>query len=188
MLQKIKDLMQMKSVVDELSAKLESHSKAIDGFKGSFLAAQQEMGSVRSSNQDFLAALQGDLQSLSATKEAFRKELYDFKLLKSQMQESIQKKFEEELAGELKGSTQELRQGIGEFAKVKEQLQSVAKDVQSLASEIAKLKEISKEVKRDDFELTKFLHLVRQGDAEKLELMQKIDALERLVAKMRRRP
>ena len=53
--------------------------------------------------------------------------------------------------------------------------------------EINKFIEISRSIKEEDFELTKFARHLMDMDREKLELMRKIDTLERLVSKIRRR-
>ena len=42
-------------------------------------------------------------------------------------------------------------------------------------------------IKKEDFELTKFARNLAEMDKEKLDLMRKIDTLERLVSKIRRR-
>ena len=42
-------------------------------------------------------------------------------------------------------------------------------------------------IKKEDFELTKYARHLMEADKEKLELMRKIDTLERLVSKIRRR-
>ena len=56
-----------------------------------------------------------------------------------------------------------------------------------VATEIDKFKEIASQVNKGDFELKKCADELRKGDKEKLELMRKIDNLERLVSKMRQR-
>ena len=49
-----------------------------------------------------------------------------------------------------------------------------------------KFTEISRNIKQGDFELTKYANKLLEADKEKLELMRKIDTLERLISKMRR--
>lgn len=56
----------------------------------------------------------------------------------------------------------------------------VSKNVEKLQQEI------TKDIKKEDFELTKFINKVNEENREKLELMKKIDTLERLIGRMRR--
>ena len=55
------------------------------------------------------------------------------------------------------------------------------------SEEIGKFVEISKNIRKEDFELTKFARHLLEMDREKLELMRKIDTMERLVSKIRRK-
>ena len=52
--------------------------------------------------------------------------------------------------------------------------------------EINKFLAISRNIKEKDFEMTHFARQLREGDREKLELMRKVDTMERLVSRMRR--
>ena len=72
------------------------------------------------------------------------------------------------------------------YNELKENINKITEKVNNLSEEINKFTEISRNIKKEDFELTRFAHQLIEMDKEKLELMQKIDTLERLVSKMRR--
>ncbi len=59
--------------------------------------------------------------------------------------------------------------------------------MQILHTELDKLQVVAASIKQQDFEMTKFAHQLLQMDQHKLELMRKIETLERLVAMERRR-
>jgi len=65
-------------------------------------------------------------------------------------------------------------------------MSEIGNKVNNLSSEIEKFTDISKNIRKEDFELTKFARQVLETDREKLELMRRIDTLERLISKTRR--
>ena len=54
-------------------------------------------------------------------------------------------------------------------------------------SELSKFLDISRNIKKEDFELVRHSRNLAEMGREKLELMRKIDNLERMLSKMRRR-
>jgi len=65
-------------------------------------------------------------------------------------------------------------------------MSSMVAQIKNISTEINKFSDISKNIKKEDYELTKFANQLLDLDKEKLELMRKIDTLERLIAKQRR--
>ena len=116
----------------------------------------------------------------------FEKELFQFKLLKGQMQKNIIEKFEEELDKELKIQIDKLKIDSEKYNELKDHISEITNKVNNLGEEINKFVAISSNIKKEDFELTRFANQLHEMDKEKLELMQKIDTLERLISKMRR--
>jgi len=116
----------------------------------------------------------------------FEKELYEFNLIKSQMQKKILDKFEQELQKDLEVNREALKKDVEDYDALRRNMGDVALRLKSANDGIIKFVEISKSIRKEDFELTKFARQLLEMDREKLELMRKIDTLERLVSKMRR--
>ena len=114
------------------------------------------------------------------------KEVYDFKLLKAQLQKKLLDKFEEELKQELTLNMEVLRKDISDYEEMKNSVKEMLKKTELAKQEMGKWLDISGSIKAADFELHRFARQLQQADSEKLELMRKIDTLERLVSKMRR--
>jgi len=187
MIQKIKDLMQVKELIDDINKKVEIHTTSVDSLKKELAELGSGLKEVKGSQTEFLTNFKENLDVINDSKESLRKEVYDFKLLRAQMQKSILEKFEEELGNELKVNSEKLKNDINEYNKLKEQMTAAIGQVKELSGEMAKFTEVSKNIKKEDFELTKFANQLLEQDKEKLELMRKIDTLERLISKMRRR-
>ena len=186
MLQKIKDLMHIKELIDEINKNVNGHSTQINALKEELATLNKSLGDVKQNQTEFLDNFKENLEVISESKEDLKKEVYDFKLLKSQMQKNILEKFEEELTNELKVYSEKLKNDLNEYNKLKEQMTFALNKISGISNEINKFIEVSKNIKKEDFELTKFANQLLEMDKEKLELMKKIDTLEHLIAKMRR--
>jgi chromosome segregation ATPase len=186
MLESIKNLMRMQQEVDALKSKLDLHSQSVETFTKEMGAIHAELTTLRQTQQEMLKELEANLGKFSQIKEDMSKEVYDFKLLKSQLQKRLLDKFEEELKQELKVNVASLRKDLSDYEDMKASMKELLKRTEMTKQEMGKWMEISKSIKQSDFELGKFANQLRHADAEKLELMRKIDTLERLVSKMRR--
>ncbi len=186
MLQKIKDLMRIKELIDDINEKVESHSKDVNLLKEELSSLNEALHEVKGNQKEFLTNFKDNLEIINESKDSLRKEVYDFKLLKAQMQKDILSKFEEELGNELRVNSEKLNNDMNEYGKLREQMASMVSQLKGLSGEIGKFTDVSMNIKKGDFELTKFANQLMGMDKEKLELMKKIDTLEHLIAKMRR--
>lgn len=177
--------MQIKELIDEINKKVESHSNDVNSLKQELSSLNKELNEIKGNQKEFLTNFKDNLNIINESKESLKKEIYDFRLLKSQTQKNILEKFEEELSKELKVYSEKLKTDLNEYNKLKEQTATMLAQIKGLSGEINKFTEISKNIKKEDFELTKFANQLLEADKEKLDLMKKIDTLERLISKMR---
>jgi len=178
--------MQIKELIDSINQKVESHSKDVNSLKQELTNLTKQLSEIKGNQAEFLTNFKDNLNIINESKESLKKEVYDFKLLKSQTQKNILGKFEEELSKELKLYSEKLKTDLSEYNKLKEQTASILTQIRNTSDEINKFTEISKNIKKEDFQLNKFAAQLLEGDKEKLELMKKIDTLERLIGRMRR--
>ena len=190
MIQKIKDLMAVKEHIDVIKNNLNYATNSMNDLKTQIESLKQQMNenmdSINDKNNEFFKNFDENLNVIKNLRQDFEKELFDFKLLKSQMQKKIIEKFEEELGKELQIQSEKLRIDADSYNELKENLTHITEIVNDIGEEISKFVTISRNIKKEDFELTKFANQLTQMDKEKLELMHKIDTLERLVSKIRR--
>ena len=137
--------------------------------------------------EEFLKNFKENISIIKNLREDFGKEIYEFKLLKAQLQRKILEKFEEELQKDLEVNREGLRKDTEDYSELRKKVQEILSRLNLTSEEISKFIEISRSIKKEDFELTKFARQLLDMDREKLELMRKIDTLERLVSKIRRR-
>lgn len=186
MIQKIKDLMKIKELIDEINSNIKNHSDSVASMKKEVDELKAQLNVLKSNNDEFFKNFDNNVNEIKDMKESLRKEIHEFSLLKAQLQKKLIDKFEEELKNELKVCSESLKTDMESYNETKEKTNSMLIRLSNLSEEITKFSEISKNIKKEDFELTKFAKQLLEMDKEKLELMRKIDTLERLIAKMRR--
>ena len=190
MLQKIKGLMQIKEEIDKINEKLGSTTESTTNLKNDINALKEQLNShvikINEKSNEFFKNFDENINIIKNARDSFQKELFDFKLLKSQMQRKILEKFEEELQKELQVKLENLNKDAGEYNELKKQITNISLKVNNLSEEINKFLNVSRNIKERDFEMTHFAKQLLEMDGEKLELMRKIDTLERLVGRMRR--
>jgi len=190
MIQKIRDLMTIKDQIDVIKNNINHTSNSMDSLKSEVQALKEQINeninTISDKNNEFFKNFDENIDVIKNLRHDFEKELFDFKLLRSQMQKKIIEKFEEELGKELKIQIEKLRTDSESYNELKNNIIEISGKVNNLSGEINKFTEISSNIKKEDFELTRFANKLHESDREKLALMQKIDALERLISKIRR--
>jgi len=187
MLQKIKDLMKTKEEIDLINENIKENSKIVSDLKIQLESLKAELTDIKTNQHEFLKNFKENLFVIKNLRDDFGKEIYEFRLLKGQMQRKILEKFEEELQKDLEINRESLRKDADNYSELRKKVAEILSRIDLTSEEMNKFVEISKNIKKEDFELTKFARQILDMDKEKLELMRKIDTLERLVSKIRRR-
>lgn len=186
MLQKIKDLMNIKQEIDSINLNIGENNRIISELKTELISLKKDLIELKNDQSEFLKSFRENLFVIKNLREDFGKEIYEFKLLKGQMQRKILEKFEEELQKDLEINRNALKKDSEDYNELRKKVAEILFRLNLTTEEISKFIEISKNIKKEDFELTKFARQLIEMDREKLELMRKIDTLERLVSKIRR--
>ncbi|MBI2541485.1 hypothetical protein HYV80_02140 [Candidatus Woesearchaeota archaeon] len=187
MLQKIKGLMKVKEDLDAINGNVEENNKIISDLKLELESLKKELSENKKVQDEFLKSFRENLSVIKNLREDFGKELVEFKLLKSQLQRKILDKFEEELQKDLEVNREILKKDAEDYGMLRNKVSGILSRLDLTGEEINKFIEISRNIKKEDFELTRFARQLIDMDREKLELMRKIDTLERMVSKIRRR-
>lgn len=190
MIQKIKGLISMKGEIDRMKSSLENASSSIESLKNEIASLKGQINDsvsqINAKNSELLKNFNENLGLMQEIRQNFEEELYQFKLLKSQMQKKMMERFEEELNKELKMQMEALKNDSQSYSRLKDEVGSISQKISALNNEMHRLISVSSTIKKEDFQLTRFANRIFEADREKLDLMRKIDALERLVSKMRR--
>ena len=182
--------MAIKGTIDVIKNNQNYTTNSLNALKTEIVTLKQNINeniaSINEKNNELLKNFNENMDSIKNIKNDFEKELFQFKLLKTQMQKQILEKFEEELGKELNIQSEKLKSDAESYNELKENISSISQKTNSLSEEMNKFIDISRNIKKEDFELTRFANKLMDMDKEKLVLMEKINTLERLVSKMRR--
>src|SRR3989344_3565722 len=119
MIDKVRGLFQLKESMDEISIRSRQNRNDVAEMRNELAALKSEISKAIEEQKSFVELFGKDKNILSELKEEFQKELFDFKLIKSQMQVKILAKFDEELEKELKIYLEGLNKSIGEYGNSK---------------------------------------------------------------------
>jgi predicted nuclease with TOPRIM domain len=193
MIQKIKDLMKISESLDEIKGKVDDHHSSVSalkeemqGFKDELKIVKENLQALHKKQSIIVDDFQQSLARINELNSDFKSTIYDFTILRKDLQNQVLQKFDEKLNDELINHIDDLKNNAAHYKELKEKMASMVTRIKTLSDEIVKFKEISKNIRKEDFELTKYAHIVTQLDKEKLNLMKKVDTLESLIAKMRR--
>jgi len=186
MLQKIKDLMTIRVEIDNLTKGWKEAKEGLESYKSDCKELHNELLEIKKNQKEFLAEFKDKVNETKLFNKELESEVHQFKLLKSQLQNKLIEKFEEELKNELKINTERLKNDFSKYNDMQSGINMLLQKTKSISEEISKLYDISKNIKKADFEMEKFANQLKFADNEKLELMKKIDTLERLISKLRR--
>jgi len=186
MLDQIKSLMQVKDHIEEIKRAAVQNRDSIISLSQELTEFKEKFAEIQEAQQELLDTLKEGMKALDESKEDLKKEVYDFKVLKSDLQKQILQKFEEEIRGSLIKEFDKLKDDAAAYNELKDRISRIAADSLEASQQIGKFIQIGKSIQAKDFEMEKFAKQLLEMDKEKLGLMRKIDALERLVSKMRR--
>ncbi len=182
--------MTVKEEVGKINEKLNLTTSSVRNLQNELELLREEshehVKNINEKNNEFFRNFDENVNLMKNIKENFEKELFDFKLLKSQTQKKILEKFEEELQKELNIKLEGLNKDADQYNELKGQISNITLKVNDLSEEMNKFLAISKNIKERDFEMTHFAKQLIDMDKEKLELMRKIDTMQKLVGRMRR--
>ena len=194
MIQKIKTLLQIQKELDEVNNRYEKHGQTIAGMEkemkelhSQIVSARQEQEKIAEENKKIVENLNSNVSEINQIHQMFKEELEKFFVIKKDLTREILVRFENELKEQLVKNSDELKLNADNYKKIKSEIEKSSESLKILNTEASKLKEISGKIQKKDFELKNFAKELADADKHKLELMAKIDNLERLVAKMRRR-
>ena len=189
MLSRIKEIVsgsEMKELTSQLAEQLKQISEAVKEQTEAMAALKREGEDSKAAAAAMAEEIKKSISVAKELQEAIRIDIAELKTLSGHIQGSIKQKISDDMM-EL---TKEVRAKLEGAEKLKHEVAAsataVISELSKLKNDITKLSAVAEKIKAEDFELAKFSNQLLAADREKLQLMSKIDMLERLIAKMRR--
>ena len=186
MINKIKQLMKTDEIIEAINRKIDSTNNNIGELNMKVENSLKEINSLKSEQAELLKALKSNSNETSGIMEALKAEIFEFKLLKSQLQRKLLEKFEEGLKKEMSSGIDIMRRDAEEYNEARKNLNETMKRITSINEDVAKFIDISRSIKKEDFQLSNFAKQVSYADSEKIRLMMRVEQLEGMISKMRR--
>lgn len=185
MLTRLKELVSG-SGLKEIAGQLKQAAAAVKEQTELIAGLKKESEDAKKSAAEMTGEIRESIAAARQLQDELRTGIAELKALSTHVQANVKQKISEELL-EL---TREVKMRLEGAEKLKNEVTATAASTMAemarLKSEIAKLSSVAERIRAEDFELTKFGNQLAAADSEKLRLMSRIDALERLIAKMRR--
>jgi hypothetical protein len=177
-----------------------STNKRLEQLEINLLRAVREVKNLQISFQEqkeqhecLLNEVKDILQTQRSISLAFQDSVKDINkitmelaVFKPSMQQTILDKTTTILEQELANATNKIFAELSGFSSAKESFKDVVKQVKSVEFELVRLQTIAKTIGEQDVSLERYAKELEKNDRQKLELMKRVDDLERLLAKIKR--
>lgn len=178
------ELESIKNSVKQGIKDFEEFKKRIQDTEKEF---KQKLHSYEEAGKQIIDEKRQSISKLNKICDDFQKELNDFKTLKTKLRTDVIEKATSEMKEELRTYLLNVRGNIDKLNQAADEIKKLSTNTDQILGCLNDLKDVAKNIKKEDFELTKHAEQLRKNDKEKLELMRRIDTLERLIARQRRR-
>lgn len=187
MLTKLKSLLDVEENLQELKKEIQNSSDKLKEQSNAVEEIGKQFSAFSTQSSSYINQLKTDIGSVSQIKDELQNELTDFKLLKTHLRKNIAEELTKEFREELIVHADRIKTDVKSYNDLKQNLTAIANELLVLKAEISKFNNISKSIKETDFELAKHAKNLQDSNNEKLELMRKIDTLQRLISFERRK-
>ncbi|MFT4303365.1 MAG: hypothetical protein ACMXYG_02285 [Candidatus Woesearchaeota archaeon] len=179
----VNDIEAIKNEIVDIKKELNSTLSFIKKFN------QESIKSLNDKNilLDEKIKLQDELNNkINKTSIEFEKELNEFKTMRTRLQTTIANQVSNDIKKELNVYIMNVKHHVESLNNTCQEIKQISSNTGKVVQSIDYLNQISKSIKKEDFELSKYAKELEKNDREKLELLRRIDSLERLLSKLRK--
>lgn len=186
MLSGIRGMINLREDVDILNTNFMVNKKLVEELALEYKEEITKLKEIKQYQTEFLADFKNNVLTLHQVKQAMERELEGLRTIKFDVQREMLKRFEKEINDLFNSFKKELTLDKEAYARVKQQIEAAAQNLFILHGEVAKLMDVSRRIKKEDFELVQHQEMLLKADHHKVELMKKIDELETICARLKR--
>jgi len=186
--------MESEEKIKEVHDKLNTHNENLTKQSEIIQAMHSDVSNLKTNlinfhnnSSEHVNQIKKELESIRDVKIQMNSELDDLKLLKTQLKQKVVEELTKEFKTELGSQVERIRTDVKSYNDLKQSLQSVNTGIEQVKTEMSKFNRIASNIKEKDFSLEKHARKLKDFSDEKYELLKKIDALERLVGRERRK-
>jgi uncharacterized phage infection (PIP) family protein YhgE len=194
MISKIKGLMESEEKIKEVHDKLTSHnenlnkqSEIIQTMHSDISGLKTNLTEFHNNSSEHFNLVKKELDEVKDIKSQINNELDDLKLLKTQLKQKVVDDLTTEFKKELLTNVERIKTDVKSYNDMKNSLQTINSSIEQVKLEMNKFNKIASNIRETDFTLEKHAKKLHDFSDEKHSLLKKIDALERMIGKERRR-
>lgn len=180
------ELEQISAKIDEHSSLIKKQNELLAEFSKNLIDVTSELSKFKQEHLILQEVLDSNLLKLRDFKIDYDKEIADFKMLKSHIEETLADRVGADLNERLAPHVNRIKTDSMTYNSLKEELGSVTSNLNQLKEEISRLREVSSKIKASDFELKTYANELLKQDSNKLQLMREIDSLQKAISHERR--
>lgn len=169
-----------------LTRKVKAAVKSIEEQETILKTSIKEVHILKEEQEQLATKTKTLVQNLEEATNKLNKTTLELALFKPKLEKELIDKFSTTIEQELAHTTNKIHAESNGFNAAKDTFSKHIQTSKELHNEIKKFQDIAKNIKEKDFTLEKHAKEIEKRDGEKLRLMQKIDKLENMLAKMKR--
>jgi chromosome segregation ATPase len=186
MFKKLKEVVSLSDEIRELKNILSTVQKELAEIKNQLGEKSKDDSDSRQKEAEEIKQLTKEItkvkDEMRNVSREYSLELNAFRITKK----NIQEKLYEEFSSDTKKLTLQMSTYLQSYKNLESQMNQITIRIMDFSSTIKTLKSLAEEVSKKDFELKNYAQILNQNDHEKVELLKKIDSLERLMSAMKR--
>jgi len=190
MIDNIKAMMQAKDATNEFNESLNSIKKEMIIIRTQMQSVTEELSKItpgvlaaKKQLQDEAADLRLTVEDIKDKTKDISDEMVSFKVAKAHQQDKLIDVFRKELRSE----TDKLKADVKNYNDLKKSLADLTQLMEMTKADLGAFERQAKKIGSMDYDLSKYARTLNTENQEKLRLLQRIDNLERLLAKERRK-
>lgn len=168
----------------EETKKLQEDAKA---QRSSIQEQQAFLEKVGKKQDDLLTSFTKELDTLRRTNEQAKAEVHNLKTARVELKDDVVEKFQQQLSKSLKTMEGKLEADTSKIDTLSESFQAITKELKEARAQIGKFKDLAETIRESDYRLQEHAKALEQTDKEKVRLMKRVDELESMMAKMKKR-
>ena len=186
MLGKLKEVVSLSDEIRELKGTLSTLQKELTEIKVQLNEYSKKNEDSRTKETEDIRQISRDIlkikDELQGVTREYSSELNAFRITKK----NIQEKLHEEFHDESKKISLQMSTYLSSYKALESQMNMMAINIADFNNTINTMKTLAKTVSEKDFDLKNYAKVLDNNDHEKVELLKKIDSLERLMSAMKR--
>ncbi|MCA9478451.1 MAG: hypothetical protein KC535_04870 [Nanoarchaeota archaeon] len=193
-LNKIKNMLSHDEVIEALENKVKESLEKVNALTSTIDQWQEEQKKLSEltthllkDQQKLTKQVQKSQEQIEIAQEKLNRAVSEILIFKPKLEKDLAGKFEQTLQKQLDEATKDLNVDVDEHKKAQDILSRTQESQKQLLKEITSLQDIAKHLKAEDFALSKHAKELHLKDQEKLRLLKRVDDLEKLLAKMKRK-